>query len=107
MDGRADPDEDREEAPPQVPVEPDPPTTPYARLHALLVRSSRCAHCGRSDTLTPAEVAEMVGLSESAVRRLTSPEATPSMRALTVMADRLGLSRVTLLAKLWPETELP
>lgn len=83
------------------------PTTPYERLVAHLSAPTRCQHCGRTDPLTPADVAAAVGLSESAVRRLMSADVQPSMRAVTTMAARLNVSTLNLLGELWPAMARP
>lgn len=84
-----------------------PATTPYERLVAHLSAPTRCQHCGRTDPLTPAGVADAVGLSESAVRRLMSADVAPSMRAVTTMAAALNVSTVKLLEELWPALAQP
>lgn len=81
---------------------PPAPTTPYERLVDLLSAPTRCPHCGRTDPLTSAAVAEKVGLSETAVRRLSHADATPGLRAVKVMAEHLDMSTVRLLEVLWP-----
>lgn len=83
------------------------PKTPYERLVGMLVAPTRCAHCGRADTMTPATVAARVGLSESSVRRLMLPDVPPSMRVVTAMANHLGVSAVALLGELWPDLARP
>lgn len=96
-------------ADPVIPVEQDDmtlpdvgPDTPYDRLVALLSAPTRCPHCGRADPLTPAEVAEKVGLSETAVRRLAHADATPGLRAVKIMAEHLDMPAIRLLEVLWP-----
>lgn len=97
---------DPEPADEPVPVEPT-LETPYDRLVAHITKPTRCQHCGRTDPLTPAGVAAAVGLSESAVRRLTKADVQPSMRAVTTMAARLNVSTVSLLEELWPAMAQP
>lgn len=77
-------------------------TTPYERLVDLLSAPTRCSHCGRTDPYSPAMVAAKVGLSETAVRRLTQPDAAPTMRAVAIMAKSLDLPVTRLLGVLWP-----
>lgn len=96
-------------ADPAIPVEQDDmtlpdvvPDTPYDQLVALLSAPTRCPHCGRTDPLTPAAVAEKVGLSETAVRRLAHADATPGLRAVKIMAEHLDMPAIRLLEVLWP-----
>jgi hypothetical protein len=77
--------------------------SPYNRLVDMLTAPTRCAHCGRTDPLTPDGVAAAVGLSESVIRRLAQPDAGPSMRTVKVMAERLDMPALRLMEVLWPE----
>lgn len=96
------PDPEPGEKPSEREVAQPTPTAPYERLVDLLSAPTRCPHCGRTDPLTPAAVAEKVGLSETAVRRLAHADATPGLRAVKIMAEHLDMPAIRLLEVLWP-----
>lgn len=75
--------------------------TPLDRLQALVAKD-RCESCHRFSRTEPAELAARLGVSETTIRRLTSPEYVPGMPFIVKMAAALEVAPLELAGLLWP-----